>query len=149
MDPAATTDPRQTQPRTDRGEALALLHAEGYDALSMRRLGHRLNAGATSLYTHVANKDELLELVVDEALGEIAVPGDPTPQNWRAEVLTLACEGRGLLPRRPWILTVLSSVGLAYLGPNMLRMLEGMLEIVAVVGVDDDNADRVANAVFA
>ena len=60
---------RRTQPALSReqivAEAFALLDAEGIDALSMRKLGARLNAGATSLYTHVANKEELLALVVD------------------------------------------------------------------------------------
>ncbi|MBO0515534.1 TetR/AcrR family transcriptional regulator, partial [Streptomyces beijiangensis] len=55
-------------------EALALLDDAGIEALSMRKLGTRLNAGATSLYTHVANKDELIELVVDLVYGEIEVP---------------------------------------------------------------------------
>ncbi|XVQ08777.1 helix-turn-helix domain-containing protein [Spirillospora sp. CA-255316] len=41
--------------------AEAVLDEEGLDALSMRSLGNRLGAGATSLYRHVANKDELIE----------------------------------------------------------------------------------------
>ena len=55
-------------------EAIAMLDAEGVEALSMRKLGARLNAGATSLYRHVANKDELMELAVDEVAAEISVP---------------------------------------------------------------------------
>src|SRR5690348_10986222 len=43
--------------------AMEILDTEGMDALSMRRLGSRLGAGATSIYWHVAHKDELLELV--------------------------------------------------------------------------------------
>jgi len=46
-------------------EAVALLDAEGADALSMRRLAARLGSGATSLYWYVANKDELLELAAE------------------------------------------------------------------------------------
>src|ERR687893_1971585 len=62
--------------------AIEILDAEGAAGLSMRRLGTRLGSGATSLYWHVAHKDELLELAVDEVLGEVYVPeaGD-TP--WR------------------------------------------------------------------
>ena len=40
----------------------------------MRSLGQRLGAGATSLYRHVANKDELIELVIDEVYGELEIP---------------------------------------------------------------------------
>jgi len=50
-------------------EAIAMLDAEGTEALSMRKLGARLNAGATSLYRHVASKDELMELALDEVAG--------------------------------------------------------------------------------
>jgi len=52
-------------------EALRLLDEEGMEALSMRSLGQRLGAGATSLYRHVASKDELIELVADAVYGEI------------------------------------------------------------------------------
>lgn len=46
--------------------AVELLDAEGLEALSMRTLAARMDTRATSLYRHVANKDELIELVVDE-----------------------------------------------------------------------------------
>src|ERR1051326_6476910 len=72
-------------------EAIAMLDANGVEALSMRKLGARLaakgvgglsmgklgarlDAGATSLYRHVASKDELMELAVDEVAAEITVP---------------------------------------------------------------------------
>lgn len=60
-------------------EAVVMLDADGVEALSMRKLGARLNAGATSLYRHVATKDELMELAVDEVFGEIAVPPPTAP----------------------------------------------------------------------
>ncbi|WP_435835385.1 TetR/AcrR family transcriptional regulator [Streptomyces avermitilis] len=62
-------------------EALRLLDSEGIDALSMRKLGNRLSAGATSLYRHVANKDELIELAVDEIYGEIGLSDAPAAPN--------------------------------------------------------------------
>ncbi|MFC1433320.1 TetR/AcrR family transcriptional regulator [Streptacidiphilus sp. N1-3] len=65
-------------------EAIAMLDAEGIEALSMRKLGSRLNAGATSLYRHVATKDELMELAVDEVFAEITVPpADSAPEDGR------------------------------------------------------------------
>src|SRR4051812_16996021 len=71
--------------------AIELLDAQGPAGLSMRRLGTHLGAGATSMYWHVANKDELLELVMDEVLGEVYVPeaGDTT---WRV-ALTIWADG--------------------------------------------------------
>ena len=54
--------------------AIRLLDREGLAALSMRRLGDELGAGAASLYWHVGSKDGLLDLVFDEIIGEGQVP---------------------------------------------------------------------------
>jgi len=51
--------------------ALGILRAEGMDAVSMRRVASELGTGPASLYAHVANKDELLELLYDELLVSI------------------------------------------------------------------------------
>src|SRR6478672_5502572 len=68
-------------------EAIRLLDEEGLEALSMRSLGQRLGAGATSLYRHVASKDELIELVADEVYGEMEVPTISDPAEWRQAVV--------------------------------------------------------------
>ncbi|MGY2061454.1 TetR/AcrR family transcriptional regulator, partial [Nocardia gipuzkoensis] len=103
--------PRRDTPALSReqiiAEAIELLDSEGFEALSMRRLGTKLNAGATSLYTHVANKDELLELIIDEVLGEIAIPDAPEP-DWRSALLRLGRDIRAGLLRHTWITGVLS-----------------------------------------
>ncbi|MEU9253687.1 TetR/AcrR family transcriptional regulator C-terminal domain-containing protein [Streptomyces sp. NPDC048270] len=99
-------------------ETIAMLDEEGTEALSMRRLGARLNAGATSLYRHVALKDELMELAVDEVLAEIALPAADSP-DWRAAVTQLAASFRGTTLRHPWMCGVLGQAGLAHLGPNL------------------------------
>ncbi|MFI1914629.1 TetR/AcrR family transcriptional regulator [Nocardia sp. NPDC020380] len=144
---------RRDQPALSReqivGEALGLLDTEGYDALSMRKLGSRLNAGATSLYTHVANKDEILELVVDAVFGEVRLPDHTTPGSWRADMTALAGNLRDAMLRHPWMFSVISGAGLAYLGPNVMRLTDVMLRILETAGFDDDNSDRAANALFA
>ena len=58
--------------------AIRLLDREGLAALSMRRLADELGAGAASLYWHVGSKDGLLDLVIDELVGEGQVPA-PDP----------------------------------------------------------------------
>ncbi|MFF0489450.1 TetR/AcrR family transcriptional regulator [Nocardia sp. NPDC004068] len=128
-------------------EAIELLDTEGFEALSMRRLGTKLNAGATSLYTHVANKDELLELVVDETFGEIRLPATP-PQRWRPALLRLGRDIRAVLLRHPWITGVLSTAGLSHLGPNMMRLSEALLTILESAGFDEESADRGANVLL-
>src|SRR5246127_5588344 len=95
-------------------EAITLLDAEGIEALSMRKLGAALNAGATSLYRHVATKDELMELAVDEVVAEITVPSADSP-DWRAAAAETARSFRATALRHPWVASVLGQAGLAYL----------------------------------
>ena len=64
-------------------EALRLLDAEGAEALSMRKLAAALGVGTTSLYWHVANRDELIELVVNEINAEVEVPAAGEVPDWR------------------------------------------------------------------
>ncbi|RSM83876.1 TetR/AcrR family transcriptional regulator [Kibdelosporangium aridum] len=109
-------------------EAIKLLDSEGLDALSMRNLGKRLDAGATSLYRHVANKDELIELAIDEVYGEIEVPAPETTE-WRAGVVATTASVRAMINRHPWIAAVLGQVGLSFLGPNVMRMSDRMLAL--------------------
>ena len=56
--------------------ALALADAEGIEALSMRRLAKELGVEAMSLYNHVANKDEILDGIIDLVAGEFELPSD-------------------------------------------------------------------------
>ncbi|MEC3955612.1 TetR/AcrR family transcriptional regulator C-terminal domain-containing protein [Nocardia sp. CDC153] len=141
--------PRREQPALSReqivAEALALLDTEGYDALSMRKLGTRLNAGATSLYTHVTNKDEILELAIDEAFRDVRTPDSDAPENWRDEMVRLGSAVRAAILSHPWISIAMTGAGLAYLGPNLLRISNALLGLLAAAGFDDRAADRGAN----
>jgi TetR/AcrR family tetracycline transcriptional repressor len=66
-------------------EALGLIQEEGLDALSMRRLADRLNVKAASLYWHVRDRRELLELLAESIL-ETVGPTRSRP-DWRSSVL--------------------------------------------------------------
>ncbi|MGW0943473.1 TetR/AcrR family transcriptional regulator [Streptomyces sp. NPDC002623] len=114
-------------------EAITMLDADGIEALSMRKLGARLNAGATSLYRHVATKDELMELAVDEVAGEIHVPPADTP-DWRAAVTEAAGSFRTTALRHPWLSSVLGQAGLAYLGPNLMAFSERLAALFTAAG---------------
>ncbi|MFF3329750.1 TetR/AcrR family transcriptional regulator C-terminal domain-containing protein [Streptomyces sp. NPDC002888] len=114
-------------------EAVAMLDAEGIEALSMRKLGARLNAGATSLYRHVATKDELMELAVDEVAAEIHVPPADSP-DWRAAVAEAAHSFRATALRHPWLSSVLGQAGLAYLGPNLMSFSERLAALFTAAG---------------
>ncbi|MCG5215611.1 TetR/AcrR family transcriptional regulator [Streptosporangium sp. KLBMP 9127] len=130
-------------------EAIQLLDAEGIEALSMRSLGTRLGAGATSLYRHVANKDELIELVVDEIYGEMRVPADADPAGWRAAIAGCAHSLRAMVLRHPWVVSVLGQVGLAYLGPNLIRQSDRMLALFQAAGFSPGEADQAMKTLIA
>lgn len=117
-------------------ETVAMLDADGVEALSMRKLGARLNAGATSLYRHVATKDELMELAVDEAFGEMTVPPADSP-DWRVAVTAAAESFRATTLRHRWLATVLGQAGLAYLGPNLMAYSERMAALFTTAGLPE------------
>jgi AcrR family transcriptional regulator len=127
--------------------ALELLDADGIEALSMRKLGTKLNAGATSMYSHVANKDELIELVTDEVYGEIPLPGGVAGEGWRTATAQWAQAQRGVYLRHPWIVSVLGQMGLNYLGPNMLRFSDATLGVLEDAGFSLLDAEQGTNLV--
>jgi AcrR family transcriptional regulator len=144
---------RREQPALSRqqivDEAIRLLDEEGFEALSMRRLGARLNAGATSLYTHVANKDELIELVVDEVYGEVEVPDDPDPGTWRSSARHSGESLRAVIHRHPWVVFLLSRAGFSSLGPNMLRITDRLLAVFESGGFGLKEADGAIKSLLA
>ncbi|MFJ6379700.1 TetR/AcrR family transcriptional regulator C-terminal domain-containing protein [Kitasatospora sp. NPDC092039] len=146
---------RREQPALSReqivSEAFALLDSDGIEALSMRKLAARLNAGATSLYTHVANKDELLALVVDQIFGGLPQPdaeGCEASEVWRAKVMELAEGMRAAVMRHPWMVSVIGDVGMVYLGPNWMRLSETFLTVMETAGFDAGEANDAMSAVM-
>ncbi|MFF2187191.1 TetR/AcrR family transcriptional regulator [Streptomyces sp. NPDC058155] len=148
------TRPRRPQRRQLTREqivtaAIELLDAEGVEALSMRNLGTRLDAAATSLYRHVANKDELIELVVDEVYGELDVPATATTTHWRATVTRTATALRAMTLRHPWIAPELGQVGLVHIGPNAMRMSSGLLAQFEAAGFPANEKDQAVGTLTA
>jgi AcrR family transcriptional regulator len=112
--------------------AISLLDREGLAALSMRRLAEELGTGAASLYWHVGSKDGLLDLVLDEVIGEGKVP-DPDPGHWQEQLKQIARDQRAASHRHPWVVRV--SIGRIPMGPNALRYSERILAILRAGGV--------------
>ncbi|MFE7401164.1 TetR/AcrR family transcriptional regulator [Streptomyces sp. NPDC057557] len=129
--------------------AIELLDADGIEALSMRKLGTRLDAPATSLNRHVANKDELIQLVVDDVYGEGQVPAAADRTQWRAAVTRTATDLRAMTLRHPWIAPELGRVGLVHIGPNALRMSSGLLAQFEAAGFPTDEKDRAVGTLTA
>ncbi|GAA2109588.1 TetR/AcrR family transcriptional regulator [Actinomadura alba] len=126
---------RKEQPTLSQGQivtaAVELLDADGLERLSMRRLGTRLGSGATSLYWHIATKDELLELALDHVMAEVTVP-DPAPSDWRVAATGFARELRAMILRHPWTLPLFGSRPM--LGPNAARQLDEVLGVFQHAG---------------
>src|SRR4029453_17845903 len=79
--------------------AVDLADAGGVDALSMRNLAQRLGVVPMALYKHVANKDELLDGMVDVVVGEIDPPADGI--YWKAAIRRRVLSARRALPPPP------------------------------------------------
>src|SRR3954451_21117966 len=81
-------------------EAVRLADREGVDGLSMRRLGPAVGAGAVALYHYVANKEELLDAMIDLVFEEIELPPEET--DWQSAMRRRAVSARQVLARHPW-----------------------------------------------
>lgn len=145
--PTAPSLPPPGEPLTlDRilDAAARLADAEGLEGLSMRRLGAELGAGATSLYWHVRNKDELLDLLVDRVIGEIVADIAPA-DGWRRQMTEAARAARRVLLRHRHVATILGSR--PTLGPNAIAALELVIGQLRAAGFSDLSASLGANAV--
>ncbi len=88
-------------------EAIRLADREGVDGLSMRRLAGSLDAGAMSLYHYVANKDELLDAMIDVVFDEIELPPEDT--DWQTAMRQRTISARQVLARHPWAVGLMES----------------------------------------
>lgn len=125
--------------------AVELLDADGLEALSMRTLAARMDTKATSLYRHVANKDELIELVVDQVYGEMEVASSGP---WRTSVGDAARSLRAMVLRHPWVASVFGQVGLAELGPNLSDRSARLLALFTGGGFPGEEADLAMKTVL-
>ncbi len=80
--------------------AIEFADERGVDALSMRKLAQELGVEAMSLYNHVANKDEILDGIVDLVAAEVELPAPGT--DWKAAIRQIALSTHDALVRHPW-----------------------------------------------
>lgn len=120
------------------GAALAIADVEGIEKLSMARVAGELGFTTMALYRHVAGKAELVDLVVDAAVGP-APRFAATPGGWRADLerWALACWAR--FARRPWLVGA-TARSARVMGPHELGWLEAGLAIVSAMGIDPADA---------
>ena len=111
-------------------EAIRLADNEDVDKLSMRRLANELGAGVMSLYYYVANKDELLDAMIDVVFDEIELPTDTA--DWKAAMRQRAVSARQVLRRHPWAITLMESRIAP--GPANLRHREAVFACLRKAG---------------
>jgi AcrR family transcriptional regulator len=80
--------------------AVVLADAGGFDSLSMRKLAEELDTAPMSLYRHVANKEDLLDGMVDVVFGEMYPPA--VGRDWTTELRERGISARAALQRHPW-----------------------------------------------
>jgi len=103
--------------------AVALADHSGIESLTMRRLGQELGVEAMSLYNHVANKDDILDGIVDLVLSDIDVP--PSGTDWKPAMRHRAISAHEVLLAHPWAaMLVMSRYNI---GPGMTRYLDATL----------------------
>ena len=109
---ATRTDRHDEQPRAPLSKetviraAVRLADEQGVTALTMRNLAGWLRVEAMSLYHHIANKDEILDGMVDAVFSEIELP---VASEWKNAVRERAISARGVLARHPWAVALLDS----------------------------------------
>ena len=130
-DSAAVPGPRRRRgprPRHTREQvieaAIAIADADGLEAVTIRAVAARLQAGAMSLYSYVPDKQALVYAMVEQVSEELELPPEPSG-DWRADVRWFTRQQRAIVHRHPWLIAALSHR--QPLGPATLAYLEFML----------------------
>ncbi len=89
------------------GAAMELANNGGLQAVTMRKLGQALGVEAMSLYNHVANKEAVLDGLVDMVYSEIELPCEG--QDWKAAMRQRAISAREALMRHRWAIALMES----------------------------------------
>jgi TetR/AcrR family tetracycline transcriptional repressor len=114
--------------------ALRVLDRDGSAGLSMRRVADELGTGPASLYWHVANKDALVNLIIDRVAGEVPLP-EPDPDHWQEQLREWLLGVRRVFERHPGVAAL--TLGRVPTGPNVLRWAEWTLALLRGAGIPD------------
>src|SRR6478752_10003487 len=127
--------------------AVAIIDADGVEALTMRRLGQALDRDPMTIYRHAADKDALLDGVVEHVAAELITSREPDSNGdggWEAVLHRTAHTFRRVALAHPHVVPLLLTRPLA--GPlalrplGTLRLLEELVELFSVAGFDPHGA---------
>ena len=124
--------------------AIRLADEGGIGSVSMRKLAQELGVKAMSLYNHVANKDDVLDGIVDMAIGEIDLPTS-IEIDWKSAMRRRANSAHEMLLRHPW--STMLIVSRINVGAAMLRYVDATLGCLREAGFSFEMADRAWNAI--
>jgi AcrR family transcriptional regulator len=129
--------------------AIQIADSDGVEALSMRNVAERLEVGTMSLYTHVPGKDELIELMLDTAYGQlydsVEAPSQQ-PGDWRDALRFIAQQNWQLYRKHAWMLQV--TPGRPVLGPHAALKYEAELRPLDNLGLGDVKMDAVLTLIL-
>jgi AcrR family transcriptional regulator len=131
--PRAETRPRLSRERVLRA-AVTLADDRGIQALSMRRLAKELGVEAMSLYNHVANKDEILDGMLDIVMGEVEIPADDA--DWKAALRRSAISAYEAFVRHPWTCSLMHTT--PRVSDERMLWMEGVLRTLREAGFSAD-----------
>ncbi|MFB9467122.1 TetR/AcrR family transcriptional regulator [Streptomyces cinereospinus] len=138
-------------PVTSRAQILAaarlLIDRDGWEKLTIRRLAAELGIGATTLYHHIRDKDDLLTLLLDQHVGQIERP--ELPRAPRDRIVAAATAMHDALAAWPWAAEVLTADGfVGLLDESALWMVEAIVAGADDHGCTPEEAVRVFRSVW-
>lgn len=114
--------------------AIAVLDRTGLANLSMRLVGEELGTGSASIYWHVRNKGELLQLIVERVMEDVRLP-EPDPARWEEQLRELATLMRAAMNGHRDIARI--SMGRVPFGPTTIRFIEWLFQLLGPAGIPD------------
>ena len=103
--------------------AIGIADGGGLESLSMRKLAQELGVEAMSVYYYVANKDEILDGIVDIVVAEFELASGGA--DWKAAIRRSALSAHAVLIRHPWACNLMMSV--KRVSPARMRFMESLL----------------------
>jgi AcrR family transcriptional regulator len=122
--------------------AIAMADESGLESLTMRKLGEAVGVEAMSLYNHVANKDDLIDGMIDVVFGEIDLPSAEV--EWSSAMRRRAISVRDVLSRHRWAIGLMESR--TNPGPANLRHHDAVLGNLLAAGFSIDQAAHAYSA---
>lgn len=118
--------------------AVELADQSGINAITMRKLALQLNVEAMSLYNHIANKEALLDAMVEQVIADMDIPD--VRQDWQQELHRWALSVYRVLKLHPW--ATLMIISRMNVGPAMLRQIDASLGCLVEAGYSLACADE-------